>query len=166
MQKKDFSHNPIRSAGIVIVNHQLLVMFRKKAGVVYYTFPGGMVEAGETTQQAALREIHEETTIHVTCNKLAYQLNIMHETQTAPYLEYFYHCTYISGEAHLPKNSIEYIRMNPQNYYEPMWIDLTKLAEINLYPIEIRNQLITDLQHGFSITPRTLSIIKKEMLQN
>lgn len=135
---------PSRSAGIVIHNNQLLVMYRKKNNHMYYTFPGGTVEQGETPEAAAQREILEETSIRVEVDKLSYQIDIVSKTSTKR--EYFYLCKYIDGTPQLLPGSIEYIRLNEKNFYKPLWISLEKLAHLKLYPFEIRNRLIHDLK--------------------
>ena len=44
-----------------------------------------------------------------------------------------------------------------------MWIPLEKLADIPLYPIEIRDKLIHDLKDGFDKKIYLLSIKKSDM---
>lgn len=133
-----------RSAGIVIHENQLLVMYRKKNNRIYYTFPGGTVEKNESTEITAQREILEETSIRVTVGKLVYEIDIVSEISTKK--EYFYLCTYIDGTPQLQPGSIELIRLSDTNFYKPMWMPINKLAELNLYPFEIRDRLIQDLE--------------------
>ena len=133
-----------RSAGIVIHENQLLVMYRKKNNHMYYTFPGGTVEKNESTETAAQREILEETSIRVTVEKLLYEIDIISKTSTKR--EYFYLCRYIDGTPQLLPGSIEYIRLNEKNFYKPLWIPLEKLAHLKLYPFEIRDKLLHDLK--------------------
>jgi ADP-ribose pyrophosphatase YjhB (NUDIX family) len=52
-----------RAAAVVVDGDQVLVMKRHKRGRDYALLPGGGVEAGETAAEAALRELHEETTL-------------------------------------------------------------------------------------------------------
>jgi ADP-ribose pyrophosphatase YjhB (NUDIX family) len=55
----------IGSAGGVIIkdNHVLLVQVTYGANKGYWMLPGGLVEEGETFEQAAIREVKEETGI-------------------------------------------------------------------------------------------------------
>jgi 8-oxo-dGTP diphosphatase len=56
--------NPVPAACVVLIDdrHRLLLVKRRvapKPGM--WCLPGGFVECGETPEQAALRELHEET---------------------------------------------------------------------------------------------------------
>ena len=137
-----------RSAGIVIHDNKLLLMLRKKFGKIYYAFPGGMVEGSETTQQAARREIAEETTIDVTCKQLVYSVQMIQKDFIK--YEFFYLCHYISGTPQLAPDCVELQRQSEQNYYEPLWVELDQIPSLTIYPLEIKDQLLHDLKHGFS----------------
>lgn len=152
-----------RSAGIIIHNNQLLLMYRKKDELEYYTFPGGTIETNETPPTAAIREITEETSLHTNINRLLYSLDIISDHHVQH--EYFYLCHYISGNIALPKDSIEFARSHDKNYYEPMWIPIHLVEQLKLYPLEIKEQLIHDLQHGFTNKPHHMTLKKSELRQ-
>ena len=61
----DLRINEIQSRGIILKGNDILVMFRRKEGREYYTFPGGHMRKGETPLENARREVEEETTITV-----------------------------------------------------------------------------------------------------
>jgi hypothetical protein len=50
----------------------------------------------------------------------------------------------VDGEVHVTDGE-EYDRMTEQNQYYPEVIDLKDISKINLLPIEITQQFITDL---------------------
>lgn len=150
-----------RAAGIIIHDNQLLVIYRKKNDSQYYTFPGGTVEHCETTENCAAREIFEETSIHTEIKQLVYQIEIHHDHTVK--IEYFYLANYVSGTPKLQSSSIEASRSSNNNIYRPMWIPLEKLADIPLYPIEIRNKLIADLKHGFGKETYFVKLNKSDM---
>lgn len=56
-------NRPSVGVGVVIINqhHQVLIGKRKNSHAPYYSIPGGHMEAGESFEQAAMREIAEET---------------------------------------------------------------------------------------------------------
>lgn len=62
MQKR-----PAVGIGIIIENSQkqLLIGKRKGSHAPYYSIPGGHMELGESFEQAAIREIEEETGIRI-----------------------------------------------------------------------------------------------------
>lgn len=62
---------PAISAGIIIKDGKLLLVQRRiKEGELSWQFPAGAVEAGETLEEAAVRETHEEVGLVVTASKL------------------------------------------------------------------------------------------------
>lgn len=61
----------IHLAGCVILdsNKNIYLLHRNKNGVVQWELPGGKVESGETTKQAAVRELEEELDIVVSLTR-------------------------------------------------------------------------------------------------
>jgi 8-oxo-dGTP pyrophosphatase MutT (NUDIX family) len=50
---------------VIVEEGRVALIKRVRAGTTYYLFPGGGVEAGETPEQAAIREAHEELGVAV-----------------------------------------------------------------------------------------------------
>jgi len=50
---------------VIVEDGRVALIKRFRAGKTYYLFPGGGVEAGETPEQAAIREAHEELGVAV-----------------------------------------------------------------------------------------------------
>ena len=67
MSDREYPVRPIVGIGIVVLKgeHVLLVRRGKPPGVGSWTLPGGGQELGETAQEAARRELLEETALEV-----------------------------------------------------------------------------------------------------
>jgi 8-oxo-dGTP diphosphatase len=84
------------SAGIVVqANRVLMVRRRVKEGELMWQFPAGAIEAGETAEQAAVRETEEETGLTVEAVKL---LGERVHPKTGRLMSYTA-CEPVSGEA-------------------------------------------------------------------
>jgi len=140
-----------RAVAIVIHQNKILLMHRINNGHEYYVFPGGGVEPNETIENAVLREVLEETTLNVTINKLLYHHDYYQDGN-----QYFYLCNYVSGEPQLSQNSDEKLKMtkDDKNFYQPLWIPINQLNQMLLYPLEIKDWLITDVKNNFIHTPK------------
>lgn len=131
---------------IIIHDKNLLVMQRDKFGKRYYTLIGGHVEMGESREKALLREIHEETKVHVANPRLVYI-----EHAPAPYGDqYIYVVDYVSGVPMLHEKSDErQISKGGVNVYSPMWLPLNKLSDIPFRSTELRDRIVKALQNEF-----------------
>ena len=138
-----------RAAAIVIQDNKLLVIQRNNKGAEYYTFPGGGIEVGETSEQATVREVDEETSITITIDRLVYQLD--HDNGDT---HYYYLCEYVSGTPSLRQDSSEYAdNLKGDNTYNPMWLDIDKINGITLYPEEATREFLKNLTEGFPEQP-------------
>jgi 8-oxo-dGTP diphosphatase len=51
--------------GLIINDGQFLMVKQDKYGKIYWNFPGGHIEEGETPEETCIREIYEETGFNV-----------------------------------------------------------------------------------------------------
>lgn len=67
MSDREYPARPIVGIGIVVIKHNTVLLVRrgKPPNMGAWTLPGGAQEVGETTEQAARRELLEETGIEV-----------------------------------------------------------------------------------------------------
>ena len=138
-----------RVAGIILKDDEILLMHRVKNGDEYWVFPGGGLEDTDSSPEKGLiRELIEETTLTVTIKKLLYK----HDYTTSDGLYYF--CDYVSGIPSLG-DSIELERMKAgkTDLYEPAWYPTSALSSLLVYPLEIRDLLIKDLNSNFEHEP-------------
>lgn len=134
-----------RAVAIVIHDNKLLAMFRKNDRE-YYTFPGGGIEPDETIEQAVIREVMEETSLEVEVEKLAYEVH--HDNDD---IHYFFLCRYVSGTPDIQPGTNEYAdNIQGEDIHIPEWLPLQNISKTVLYPLEVRDQLIADIEKGFA----------------
>ena len=138
---------------IIIRNDQLLVIHRNKYGQEYYTLPGGGIDAGETAQQAIIRELAEETGVNVTLGPLVFI-----ENPGNPFgRQYVFLCTYEAGEPALHPDSEEAeLNKAGANTYVPMWLPLKDLSSVRFMSPRLCQAIQNGLANGFPATTETL----------
>ncbi len=118
---------------MVIHGDQVLVMKRHKRGRDYAVLPGGGVEEGETAAEAALRELHEETTLIAEIDRLLWTGR--HNDRPA----WYFLMTAVRGRAEL--SGPEAVANRPDNSFELRWVTADRFAELGLHPPDIRGPL-------------------------
>jgi len=118
---------------VVIDGERVLVMKRHKRGRDYAVLPGGGVEVGETTAEAALRELCEETSLVAEIDRLLWIG--WHNDRPATY----FLMTAVHGRAQL--SGPEALANRPDNSFELHWVTADRFAELGLHPPQIRSPL-------------------------
>lgn len=127
-------------AGILLYNEEknaIITIQRIKKDRNYWVIPGGTVEQGESTRDAACREIFEELKIKVDKEKLAPFCSIQNRGNKEVYFFYT-----LKGHPSLTIHGEEKERTSSDNRYDPQWIELNHLMQINLVPKNLKQQLI------------------------
>lgn len=146
---------------IVLKDDNILLMKRFKMGQEYYTLPGGGVEKGESPEQAAVREIAEESTVVCVNPRLVFveDAGNVYGTQNV------FVCDYQEGEPFLPPDSEEAFWSTPgKNTYEPLWFPTSKLPDIPFVSPLLKEAVIMALKHGFPKEPYHFSSKHAERL--
>lgn len=125
----------MRAVAVIVKNKKILLIHRIKNGKEYYVFPGGAIKKEESSKEAVIREIKEELCLDIKLDKLLFQI----ENQGRQ--EFYFLVKEFSGVPQLGGEEKE--RMNKNNQYHPIWVDLDKIKELdNLYPEEARQRII------------------------
>lgn len=140
---------------------QILLMKRFKLGREYYTLPGGTVEKDEKSDETAIREVSEETTLLIDSPRLVFV-----EAARQPYgTQYIYLCNFVSGEPRLPEDSEEAFWSVPgKNTYEPVWFTTADLSGIPFVSPLLKEAIIMALKHGWPKEPYHFSSIHSDRL--
>lgn len=145
--------------GIVLHNGRVLLMERWRDGLHYFSIPGGGIEPGETPEQTAVREIHEETSVEVKIKHLLYE---MHDPIGS--IHHIFLCRYEAGQPQLLIGSEE-SRENElgKNRFKPQWLPIDRLGDIDLlYWEPIREQLKQDIANNFAGRwPKTIGFTRQ-----
>ncbi len=130
----------IRAVAIVIKGDSILLMHRINKNTEYWSFIGGGVEPGESTEQAVIRELYEEASVSASINRLLYVYNNKEPVQSRYSSEHhFYICDYISGT---PKLGIGPEKMTTDNVYDPQWVPLETFRTIKIHPQEAQKAVL------------------------
>ena len=119
--------NPIIASSAVVKHGSEILLIKRKypPGIGKWALPGGIVEYGETVEQAAIREVKEETNIDIKIEKLLNVYSLILRDENG---EVKYHYAIICFESSY-KNSL--LKSN-QEVVEAGWYKPEKLATFSL----------------------------------
>jgi mutator protein MutT len=122
----------VRSAAILIQNNSLALMERRRDDRHYFSFPGGGVDAGETPEQAVVREAHEELGIEVKVIRLAVEL-WFNDKQQLFFLVEQTGGTFGTGAGEEFASTADPAR----GTYDPIWMPLEQVTSKNVLPKQV-----------------------------
>ncbi|MDK1080354.1 MAG: NUDIX domain-containing protein [Anaerolineae bacterium] len=139
-------------AGVVLINDRKVSLIeRHRNGRHYFVFPGGGVDRGESMQEAAIREMEEETGLRVTIvRKLA-------EIHSARSFHIYYLVERVSGKYGTGTGE-EYTEADPDNpnegVYTPIWMPIKELlGHKNVFPADIADLVRHSIKAGWPADP-------------
>ncbi len=120
----------VRAGVILLQDDRVALIRRRRAGRLYYTFPGGGVELGETPEAAAVREAHEELGLHVRIDCLAATVEFEGNRQM------YYLATVTGGQFGTGTGpEFSYPPGSSRGTYQPVWLPLAELPANDVRPI-------------------------------
>lgn len=126
-----------RVRAIIFVDGKIVSMYREYLDRIYYTFPGGGMNANETEEDCVKREVFEEFGLIVKPTKKVY----VYENEIS--VEHFYICDWVDGDFGTGKGE-EYSENNNNGVYRPCMIEISQIPELPLMPPEIANEFYED----------------------
>ena len=103
--KRDYPDRPFLGVGAVIVHDKRVLLVRRANPPLQgeWSIPGGLVETGETAQEAVVREVREETCLNIQPTQLIEVferiLKDEHSRVQYHYVLLDYRCTVVGGNA-------------------------------------------------------------------
>ena len=144
-----------RSGIILIEDNKLALIERHRADLHYFIFPGGGIDAGESPQQAAVREAQEELGIIVEVKQKIAEIFINENTQ------HYFLADKVSGEFGTGTGE-EYGEYNPKyGTYLPLWMPLDDVMNNNVLPHELADLVVHCAHEGWPQTPARIFVEKK-----
>ncbi|MEK3765997.1 NUDIX hydrolase [Solibacillus sp. FSL K6-4121] len=119
-----------RGSVVIIENDKVGLIKRIRDGSVYYVFPGGGIEKGETPEEAAKREAFEELGVEVMVNECLAKIEY-NGTQ------YFFLSEIINGTFGTGQGEEYTDKERTRGIYLPIWIDINMLSSFNVKPREV-----------------------------
>ncbi len=134
--RREYPEAPILAVGAVIFNQDRVLLVRRGNPPLAgrWSLPGGVVELGETLEQALLRELLEETGLHVRPEKIAGAFDrIVHDAAGGIRFHYVivdYVCSVSGGKLHAASDADEaaWAQMDALSAEAPFWLDAVTLS--------------------------------------
>lgn len=128
MKYADDSKRP-RASVLMKNDGSILMIHRLRDGNEYYLLPGGSVEENKTAEEAAIRELKEETSILGRVDQ-----KVAEYRDSEGRIHMIFLCSRIAGEPRLDATSPESMKANANNTYEPKWVETDIIPEITIWP--------------------------------
>jgi 8-oxo-dGTP diphosphatase len=143
-QPKADHKNRMRAAAILIENGQMAMIERKRAGQLFYVFPGGHVEIDETPSEAAIREVKEELGLEVHVLRLVARSTYFNNPH------FYYLVERIGGE--FGSGDGKELSRSPDSErgsVTPAWLSLAELGQQVIYPAHMVELVRQALDQGW-----------------
>jgi 8-oxo-dGTP diphosphatase len=140
-----------RAAIILLQDDQIAMIERHRAGLHYFTFPGGHVEPGEAPEQAAVREAKEELGVDVSIQRLVAEIQWHAKPQ------YYYFVVASGGQFGTGTGEEMNTPLPERGSYQPVWIPVKGLLDLPVFPRSMAEIVVKACSAGWSDTPALLN---------
>jgi 8-oxo-dGTP diphosphatase len=117
-----------RAAIVLLQDDKIALIERQRAGLHYFTFPGGHVEPGEKPEQAAVREAKEELGLEVSIQRLLAEI-WWHDRP-----QYYYLVETVGGEFGTGMGEEMHHPLPGTGSYQPVWVSVEVLLNLPVLP--------------------------------
>ncbi|MBE3068122.1 MAG: NUDIX domain-containing protein [Chloroflexi bacterium] len=135
-------------AGIILLQDDKVALIeRHRAGLHYFTFPGGHVDEGENPEQAAVRETEEELGLQVTLKQNLAQISWHGKWQ-------YYYLVEVTGGTFGSGRGEEILDPLPEcGTYRPMWMPVAELLDQPVMPRKMAEIVVRFSKEGWPEEP-------------
>jgi 8-oxo-dGTP pyrophosphatase MutT (NUDIX family) len=141
-----------RSAAILIHDNSLALIERHRAGLHYFTFPGGGVNEGETPEGAVLREVLEELGVNVRVLRLVAKVWFRGNPQ------FHFLVEQMGGEFGTGAGEEYSPERDPvRGSYKPIWMPLAEVPAKNVLPRSVADLVIQSHPKDWPLEPITIT---------
>lgn len=119
-----------RGSVVIIEKDKVALIKRIRDSSVYFVFPGGGIENGETPEEGAKREAFEELGVVVKVNECIAKIEY-DRTQ------YFFLTEIINGTFGTGQGEEYTDKERAKGIYLPTWVEINRLSSINVKPREV-----------------------------
>lgn len=137
-----------RVAGVIVKDRTVALIKRRHGKDLYYLFPGGAVEAGESDEDALEREVREETGLTVVVKRL------LAEVIYRGNLQRYYLVEVVGGKfgtgygAELSLNAA-----SESGSYTPVWLKVDGLLDQPVYPRGVAELVVNAVTQEWPRSP-------------
>lgn len=117
-----------RGAAIIVQEGKIVLIKRIREGEIYYVFPGGGIEEGETAEEATKREAYEELGVHIKVEHLIAKVEYKGT-------EYYFNAHIIDGV--FGSGKAEEFKLKDRGSYIPLWLPIHELEKVSIKPYEV-----------------------------
>lgn len=136
-----------RAKIVLIQDDWVALIERHRAGLHYFVFPGGHIEAGETPEQAAIRETREELGVDVGIRRLVATGEWNGSRQ-------YYYLVDLLGGVFGSGDGEEMTDPRPnKGSYTPLWMPLAEIIHYSVKPFSMAEFLVRCWQSGWPDQP-------------
>jgi 8-oxo-dGTP diphosphatase len=147
-----YNNSMSRAAAIIIANNHIALIKRRRAGRLYYVFPGGQIEEGESPEQATIREIEEELGLNIAIDRLIVQVMFRKKKQ-------YYFLSHITGGKFGTGQGPEMRGLYPpeNGSYRAVWMPVASILRENVLPRTVAEVVAAAIRQGWPLGITLLS---------